>query len=184
MPTSARRFENRAVRLYEAFPPIRFRGDVGIAPYAKGKVLPFNRARPKVLGVPSTPGPAGPPSPSRRGHGLARRFDEPVFPHPSRLTACHLKRGGRLPPGGGAFIGARSELSGVPPHPSGPLALPPSPEGKASSRWGFFYTRFVYPIRAWSTSLAQARPSVMAQTTRDWPRRQSPAAKILGFSVR
>ena len=101
MPTSARRFENRAVRLYEAFPPIRFRGDVGIAPYAKGEVLPFNRARHKVLGVPSTPGPAGPPSPSRRGHGLARRFDKPVFP-----------------------------------HPSGPLALPPSPEGKASSGGG------------------------------------------------
>ena len=46
------------------------RGDVGIAPYAKGEVLPFNRARPKVLGVPSTPGPAGPPSPSRRGQGI------------------------------------------------------------------------------------------------------------------
>ena len=32
-------------------------------------------------------------------------------------------------------------------------------------------------------SLAQARPSAMAQTTRDWPRRQSPAAKIFSFSV-
>ena len=37
MPTSARRFENRAVRLYEAFPPIRFRGDVGIAPQSVDK---------------------------------------------------------------------------------------------------------------------------------------------------
>ncbi len=70
--------------------------------------------------------------------------------------------------------------------PSSVRAFGPAtfPGGEGFLPAGVFYTRFVYPIRAWSTSLAQARPSVMAQTTRDWPRRQSPAAKILGFSVR
>ena len=33
------------------------RDDVGIVPYAKGEVLPFNRAWPNILGVPSTPVP-------------------------------------------------------------------------------------------------------------------------------
>ena len=35
------------------------RDDVGIVPYAKGKVLPFNRAWPNILGVPSTPAACG-----------------------------------------------------------------------------------------------------------------------------
>ena len=81
---------------------------------------------------------------------------------------------------------ARSTLSQervLSPHPSR-LRRATFPGGEGFLPAGVFYTRFVYPIRAWSTSLAQARPSVMAQTTRDWPRRQSPAAKILGFSVR
>ena len=34
------------------------------------KPLPFNEARFYSIGVPSTPGPAGPPSPSRRGQEM------------------------------------------------------------------------------------------------------------------
>src|SRR5258707_11040722 len=40
-----------------------------------------------------------------------------------------------------------------------------------------FQGRFVWPIRKWSHSRAAPRPSLKAQTTRLWPRRQSPAAK-------
>ena len=45
MPTSARRFDNRAVGFDQPVPPVGFRGDVGIAPYANGGILPFIRAR-------------------------------------------------------------------------------------------------------------------------------------------
>ena len=48
-------------------------------------------------------------------------------PHPSRLTACHLPRGGRRPPGGRAFIVAQPSLSGVPSTPGPGFAGPPSP---------------------------------------------------------
>ena len=37
----------------------------------------------------------------------------------------------------------------------------------------------VVPIRNWSIARAHWRPSRIAQTTSDWPRRMSPAAKIL-----
>ena len=40
-----------------------------------------------------------------------------------------------------------------------------------------------YPIRYWSTSRAAWRPSWMAHTTRDWPRRMSPAANTPGMPV-
>ena len=43
---------------------------VGIRPYADGRFLPLNLARPMLLGVPSTPAAAAAPSPSRRGQGL------------------------------------------------------------------------------------------------------------------
>ena len=43
MPSSSRRFDDWAVRLYKPVPPVRFRGDVGIAPYANGKPLPLIR---------------------------------------------------------------------------------------------------------------------------------------------
>ena len=42
----------------------------GIGPYASGKIVPCNQVRTNISGVPSTPGPAGPPSPSRRGQGI------------------------------------------------------------------------------------------------------------------
>jgi antitoxin MazE len=40
------------------------------------------------------------------------------------------------------------------------------------------------PIRNMSTERAHWRPSRMAQTTRDWPRRISPAANTLSSEVR
>ena len=44
-------------------------------------------------------------------------------------------------------------------------------------------TRFVYPFRYSSTSAATERPSAMAHTTRDCPRRMSPAAKTFSTLV-
>ena len=60
MPTSARKVRGQSGWLIRIIPPVlpvRSRGDVGIAPYAKGGVKPFNGARPNTSGVPSTPGP-------------------------------------------------------------------------------------------------------------------------------
>ena len=42
----------------------------------------------------------------------------------------------------------------------------------------------VEPIRYSSTERAHWRPSRIAQTTRDWPRRMSPQEKMLGAEVR
>ena len=42
----------------------------------------------------------------------------------------------------------------------------------------------VFPVRNTSTSRAASRPSEMAQTTSDWPRRMSPATNTLGREVR
>ena len=79
-------------------PPARPRGDVGIAPYAlEGVCHPAELFRMSQW-VPSTPAAAAAPSESTEGRGCLRR-----------------KRGG-----------TRSVL-GTAPHPSGPLALPPSP---------------------------------------------------------
>ena len=97
-----------------------------------------------------------------------------VSPHPSRLTACHLPRGGRRPPGGGAFIGARLSISGVPSTPGPgytrpglrpvhplqagegrnpssvtPYGVPPSPWGKATSRRGKAQRAFSGPCVFW-----------------------------------
>ncbi len=44
-----------------------------------------------------------------------------------------------------------------------------------------YYLRWVSPMRNLSTPRAALRPSVMAQTTSDWPRRMSPAAKTPGI---
>ena len=59
------------------------RADVGIGPYASGKIVPCNQVRTNISGLPSTPGPAGPPSPSRRGQGIpssVRAFGPATFP--------------------------------------------------------------------------------------------------------
>ena len=55
----------------------------GIGPYASGKIVPCNQVRTNISGLPSTPGPAGPPSPSRRGQGFpssVRAFGPATFP--------------------------------------------------------------------------------------------------------
>jgi hypothetical protein len=43
--------------------------------------------------------------------------------------------------------------------------------------------RFVAPIKNLSIDCAQRRPSRMAQTTSDWPRRMSPAENTFGREV-
>ena len=91
-------------RLIPTCPVRQVPGRCGHRPLREGRDFSLNRARPDVLGVPSTPGPAGPPSPSRRGQGF--------FPRKAQRAGGHA------------------------PHPSGPLALPPSPEGKAASGGG------------------------------------------------
>jgi hypothetical protein len=48
---------------------------------------------------------------------------------------------------------------------------------------GGYQGRWVTPMRKRSHSRAAPRPSLMAQTTRDWPRRMSPAAKTPGTLV-
>ena len=53
-----------------------------------------------------------------------------VFPHPSRLTACHLPRWGRRPPAGAAFTGACSLSVGVPSTPAAAAAPSPSRRGQ------------------------------------------------------
>ena len=73
MPTSARGFDNRAVGFDRPVPPVRVRGDVGIAPYANGGILPFIRARFfGGAGVPSS-GPGCARSTFPVGEGFLRR---------------------------------------------------------------------------------------------------------------
>ena len=109
------------------------RDDVGIVPYAKGEVLPFNRAWPNILGVPSTPAACG-RHPLQAGEGgdpsSGPGFARSTFPGGE---GC-LRRGvrsltfpwGKVPPQRRMRGGTRSVLRTAP-HPSGPLALPPSP---------------------------------------------------------
>ena len=47
---------------------------------------------------------------------------------------------------------------------------------RARQRIAPYRGRVVCPIRNWSIDRAHCRPSRMAHTTRDWPRRMSPAA--------
>ncbi len=57
--------------------------------------------------------------------------------------------------------------------------------GRVRHSKGWYYLgSSVRPISASSTARAHWRPSRMAQTTSDWPRRMSPAAKIFGWLVR
>ena len=72
MPTSSRRFNDRACGSYLPVPPVRSRADVGIRPYADGKIF-----RPEIKKLPPgkqeavfTPGGLGPslfsPEPSQQ----------------------------------------------------------------------------------------------------------------------
>ena len=91
------------------------RDDVGIVPYAKGEVLPFNRAQLNILGVPSTPAACGRhPLQAGEGRDFLRRGRSLTFPW------------GKVPPQRRKRGGTRSVLPAAP-LPSGPLALPPSP---------------------------------------------------------
>ena len=101
MPTSARGFDNRAVGLDPPVLPARSRGDVGIAPYANGKILPF-------IG------------------GLALTFRCPLHTRRCGGTLSKQERAGdsRTRPCGKRGS-ARSDP--VPPHTRQGFALPPSP---------------------------------------------------------
>ena len=73
-----------------------------------------------------------------------------VFPHPSRLTACHLPRRGRRPPGGGAFIGgAGLNFQGPPPHPARLRRSTLSKQERAASRRGKAQRAFSGPCVFW-----------------------------------
>ena len=162
MPTSARRFDNRAVGFNRPVPPVRVRGDVGIAPYAKGGILPFIRAR--SFGGLGSPHPAraapGPPSPwgkasSRRGFGnRAVGFGRPVPPVRSRgdVGIAPYAKGGILP-----FIRARFFWGAGSPHPARAAPGPPSPWGKASSRRGLFISVRPGPVGGPSSGPGCAR---------------------------
>ena len=83
----------------------------------------------------------GPPSPSRRGQ-------EPLIRQ--GLWPCHLPRRGRRPPGGGAFIGARLSLSGVPSTPGpGYTRSTLSKQERATSRRGKAQRAFSGPCVFW-----------------------------------
>ena len=67
------------VRLYLPVSPVRLRDDEGIVPYAEGRFLPLNLARPMLLGVPSTPVRASPCHPLQAGEGFIPPPEE-AFP--------------------------------------------------------------------------------------------------------
>ena len=99
-----------------AFGPATFpvgEGDLPAGEHSSGAGLNFQGSPPHPARA--TP---GPPSPSRRGL-------EPLIRQ--GLWPCHLPRGGRRPPAGAAFIGARFHFQGAPPHPARATPGPPSP---------------------------------------------------------
>ena len=75
MPTSARKVRGQSGWFIRIIPPVlsvRSRDDVGIVPYAK-RDLGHSTGHDLIRkGSPPHPEKAGPPSPSRRGHGAAR----------------------------------------------------------------------------------------------------------------
>ena len=83
----------------------------GIGPYASGKIVPCNQVRTNISGLPSTPGPAGPPSPSRRGQG---------FPSSVRAYALPPSPEGKAASGGGlpstCYVAYRVFLQGILPQ--------------------------------------------------------------------
>ena len=81
----------------------------GIGPYASGKIVPCNQVRTNISGLPSTPGPAGPPSPSRRGQG---------FPSSVRAYALPPSPEGKAASGGGITVYLLCCLSGISPGDS------------------------------------------------------------------
>ena len=93
-------------------------GGCGHPPLRGWEVLPLNLARPILSCVPSTPADKrAAPSPGRRGQELL-------------VLGCRKIYGLSHSPWPGSLGGLGS------PHPSGPMALPPSPWGKATSGGG------------------------------------------------
>ena len=88
--------------------PRTFRADVGIRPYAGGRFLPRNLARPMLLGVPSTPAACGRhPLQAGEGGGWILRHQNPRtgfarFGEKAslRLVSCHLQVQVPVLPGG------------------------------------------------------------------------------------
>jgi len=62
----------------------------------------------------------------------------------------------------------------------GPFFVTPRSCRRCLASCGGTYASFVAPIRNRSMPCAALRPSAMAQTTSDWPRRMSPAANTPG----
>ena len=121
MPTSPRDLTDRTggmIRTNHPLWPRTFRADVGIRPYAGGRFLPLNLARPILSCVPSTPADKrAAPSPGRRGQELFVLGFRKIY--------------------GLSHSSWPDSLGGLgSPHPSGPMALPPSPWGKATSGGG------------------------------------------------
>ena len=117
-------------------PPLRSRGDVGIAPYAFRRVLPLNGARPNMSGVPSAPVPGSARSTLGRHRGL---FSvplvctyHPTVPTPQVPGRCGhrpLREGGpecKNSPEAGGFRGEiATELTADPLPGTGPPRRPP-----------------------------------------------------------
>ena len=83
----------------------------------------------------------------------------------------------RLAQGVGGGGGARAS-------PPAPLSTRQLPLSARRSDRAFYRGKRLAPIRNWSIARAHCRPSRIAQTTSDWPRRLSPAANSLGTEVR
>ena len=122
MPTSARKVRGQSGWFIRIIPPVlsvRSRDDVGIVPYAK-RDLGHSTGHDLIRkGSPPHPEKAGPPSPSRRGHGLL-------------VLGCRKIYGLSH----SSWPSPLGELG--PPHPSRAAPGPPSPWGKASSGGGCF----------------------------------------------
>jgi len=98
-------------------------------------------------------------------------------------VARSLTAGRSSPSGSGHTVPVAAQWAPAPVTPAPAFAgfgaapaVRPSPRWRAPSR-ECDQGRSVLPMRYLSHSLATARPSLIAHTTRLWPRRQSPAAK-------
>jgi hypothetical protein len=89
--------------------------------------------------------------------------------------------------GRGWGLTARSVLVEVAPHPDLLRAsfarLGPARGEKESNTPENYLGKFVDPIKNRSIARAHKRPSRIAQTTSDWPRRMSPAENTFGREV-
>ena len=127
----------------------------------------------------------GPPLPAKmRG----RLFDSLVSIREQRDGRPHLGLGLHIVALVADFHGGRCEADDLP-DGSGVVfrvSLPPRRGGclgRRAAELSFGAGSWLTPVRNSSTARAAPRPSLMAQTTSDWPRRQSPAANTPGTLV-